>query len=453
MPLEFDFVKVSNEKIINFIHQAKQRLLFVKPAFFKWEIEQILSVKENNYIPQCEIYLENGDEAIRFGFGDHDALELMKSKQDLIMVQLVDRVRLSILVVDNNCLIYSPSIVHLDDKDKPSDFPNGFYGDKNVVEKIINKFPTYTFNKPSTVDNEHIDSISNPFEGIEEIVKQHHQNITEELGRTITILKKNPPVDPSNLRKVNIYRNNYKILKRQIVGIMINHKKINLNAFNRLLSTNNKRLLSSWSIFTNDDIQELQDMTYFGKELQTIDDDLLLDVGRFGLLIETTKISEYNKSVNSLKEEFVDFMKEIPQDKNRFIEYKKNGSNNTKSLNQVLEDSRADLIKYLITLANAEEAFEKIIFKEDRSIKRDFELKKINKEDMFERFINNFVDNTFKFPNKEELLERIDIKHDFYDISDELLNNNPDFDIFIKKYDLDNLRRYGEGFEQIEMEI
>lgn len=454
MSLKFEFVKVTNNRITEFIHQAKHRILFVKPAFYKCEIENIISVKEKNNIPLCELYLENGDEAIRFGFGERDALELISEKQDLLTVQLVDRIRLSILIVDNNCLIFSPSIAQLDKEDNPSDFPNGFYGDKNVVEMIITKFPTYTLNTPINHGIDEIEAINNPFEEIEEIMGSHHKGITQELEKTINQLDENPPINPSKLHKINIYRNNYKILKRQLIGIKVKNKKINLKSFYKMLSTNNERLLSSWNIFTNDDIRSFQDMTFFENELQLIDNDFLLDIGRFGLLIETSNKEEYQKRVNTTKQEFIDFLNgDMKEGKNRFLEYRTKGNSKAKSLNQVLEDSRSHLIKYLLTLANAEESFELKIFDEDRSLKREYENENINIDDVFITFISNFVDNKLKFPNKEELIEKIDIKNDIYDISDELLNNNEDFDFYIKKYDLDNLRRYNEGYEQKEMVI
>jgi hypothetical protein len=450
MSLEFEFVKVTDERVMEFIEQAEHRILFVKPAFYKWEIETIINEKTRKDISMCEVYCEKGDEAIRFGFGDRDALDLIINNQKKISVQLVDRIRLSILIVDNNCLIYSPRIAQIDE-DKPSDFPNGLFGDKDVVEMIITRFPTYSLISPE-IENKDIEEISNPFEEVKKIINLHQDGVSQELKNAVETLKENPPINPSNLRKVNIYRNNYKVLKRQLFGINIKNKRINLKPFHNLLSTNKERLISSWIIFTNDDIQSFQDMKFFEKELQAIDKDLLLDIGRFGLLMETSKKDDYLSKVNSMKQEFIDFLKgEIKEDNNRFIAYRKDGKKSAKSLSQVLEDSRSDLIEYLLTLANAERSFELTIFNEDRSLKREFENGYINKEKMFEKFINNFVDNKLKFPDKDDLLERIDIKNDFYDISDELLNNNEDFSYYIKKYDLDNLRKYNEGFEQMDM--
>ncbi|WP_419887590.1 hypothetical protein ACN6MT_19375 [Neobacillus niacini] len=451
MSLEFEFVKVTNEKVLEFINQANHRILFVKPAFYKWEIETIINTKKMKNISLCEVYCEKGDEAIRFGFGDRDALDLIINNQNAITVQLVDSIRMSILIVDNNCLIYSPRIAQLDNGEKPSDFPNGFFGDKNVVEMIITRFPTYSLFSPE-IDNKKIESISNPFDAVKKIINLHQDGVSQELKYAIEKLEENPPIDPSNLRKVNIYRNNYKILKRQLFGIKVKNKKINLKPFYSHLTTNKERLLSSWNIFTNDDIRSFQDMTFFEKELQALDKELLLDIGRFGLLIEASKKDDYDSRVNTMKLEFLNFLKgDINLGENRFMAYKKNQDKNAKSLSQVLEDSRTDLIEYLLTLAYAEKSFESKIFSEDRLLKREFENGDINKEEVYEKFIKNFVDNKLKFPNKDELLERIDIKNDFYDISDELLNNNEDFQFFIKKYDLDNLRKYNKGYEQMDM--
>jgi len=436
---DIQFVNVSQQTIKDFICIAKHRIFFIKPAFYKWEITEILTTIEKNNITPCEIYLENGDESIRFGFGDKDALKLIKENHDKLIVQMVNRIKISILIVDNNCLIFAPSIAQLEDgKDH---FPSGIYGNKNLVEKILLEFPSYSFQIPIKVDG-----ITNPFDEIKNIDILHQQTVSEQLDITMSKLEEYPPVDPVKLKKIHYYRNNFKILKRQLFGFKIKNKKLNLNSFIKLLESKNDRLLSSWNILSNEDVKHFQDMSYFEKELQLLDDELLLDIGRFGSLIRTQSKKEYENKIKALKDEFMDFMKGVDKKENRFFKYRSTNNEKLISFEEVLNSSRKELIKYLESISSNDKIFLERILDENRFLKRSLDDESMNLDEVFNNFITSFVDNKLKFPNKEELLGKIDIKLDFYDISDELLNSNEDFNKYMENYKLNDLRKYEEGY-------
>lgn len=439
--LDIQFVNVSQQSIEDFISIAKHRIFFVKPAFHGWEIEKILTTIKKNNISPCEIYLENGDESIRFGFGDINALKLITENHDKIMVQMVSRIRISILIVDNNCLIFSPSLAQLEDGNDQLDFPSGIYGNKNLVEKILLEFPNYSFEISLKVDD-----ISNPFDETKNIEILHQQEVTEQLNATMSKLEEYPPVDPVKLKKIHYYRNNFKILKRQLFGFKIKNKKLNLNSFIKLLESKNERLLSSWNILSQEDVKLFQDMSYFEKELQFLDNELLFDIGRFGSLIRTQSIKEYENKIKALKNEFMNFMKGVNMNENRFIKYRSNNNEILFSFEQVLNNSRKDLIEYLESISKNDKSFPKRILEENRNFKRNLDNESMSLDEVRNNFITSFVDNKLKFPNEEELLGKIDIILDFYDISDELINSNKDFNEYIENNRLNDLRNYEEGY-------
>ncbi|MEK5442567.1 hypothetical protein [Fredinandcohnia sp. FSL W7-1320] len=438
---QLQFVRVSKESIVKFIHNAKYRIVYAKPAFYRWEITEMLATVKKNNISQCEVYFEAGEDSIRFGFGDMDALKLLNENQNKIMVQMVERIRLSILIVDNNCLIFSPSIAQLDADSDFTEFPNGVYGDRLTVEKILNEFPSYNLELPSTTEE-----ISNPFEEAKNIETLHKASVSKKLKDTLSNLEQYPPIDRLKLKKVNFYKNNFKILKRQVFGVKVKNKRINLNTFIKLLGFRNERLLSSWNIFSNSDIKQFQDMSFFQEELQLVDNEYLYDIGRFGSLIETQKIKGYEEKIKKLKEDFVVFMKESVNKDNSFFKYKESASQN-KSYGRILKGSRDELIKYLISISIDDNFFFNYIMNEDRLLNQEYEDGIKSKKQIFEEYIKNFVYNKLKFPTEEDLIEKIDVKLDFYDISDELINNNRDFNQIIEKYGLNELRDYQEGFK------
>jgi len=444
---ELQFVKVDHQSIKDFINKAKHRIIFVKPAFYKWEIEEIIKTLDKNNIHQCDIYFEIGDGSIRFGLGDIDALKLISEKQNKFIVQMVNRIRLSILIVDNNCLIYTPNIAQLDGETDKIEFPNGLYGNKSLVEKILIEFPNYSFKAPQKI----IEEINNPFEEINHIETLHTEAVTEQLNDTLSKLNNNPPIDPLKLKKMHFYRNNFKLLKRQVKGIKIKNKKLNLNSFIKLLESKNDRLLSSWNIFSNEDIKDFQNMLHFEKEIQLLDNEFLFDFGRFGYLITTEKIKDYEKGIADLKVEFLDFLrgKVNEETENRFKTYKDKDKYEKKSFDQVLNGSRKDLAEYLMTISKVDNSSFNRILEDDRFLNWQYDNKKMTKDEVYINYIESFVDNKLRFPNEEELLEKIDIKLDFYDISDELLNRNSDFNKYLNIYNLKELREYEEGYKTL----
>jgi hypothetical protein len=438
------FVKVAKPSISDFIRAARYRILFIKPAFYRWEIEELLSSIQKNNINKCELYFEKGDESIRFGLGDTEALNLIIKTKDKFNVQTVNRIKLSILIVDNNCLIYSPNIAQLDDESH-LDFPSGFYGDESLVKKILLELPG------NEVDiSTDIKEINNPFEEIRNFQPQCEQLVNEQLSNTLSKLENYPPIDPKKLKKINLYRNNFKILKRQLLGIKIKNRKLNINSFIKLLESKNERLLSSWNIFSNEDINKFQNMYHFAKELQLIDNEFIIDIGRFGSLIKTQQIKDYEERINKLKDEFIDFMKDKCESENRFFKYIDNQNEHNYTLNQVLNNSRNELIYYLESISIDDKTFLNRLLEEDRFLKRELEEERITLREVYNNYIKSFVDNRLKFPNKDEMLGKIDIKFDLYDISDELLNNNDDFKKILEGIDLVELRNYEEGYQLVK---
>lgn len=113
-----------------------------------------------------------------------------------------------------------------------------------------------------------------------------------------------------------------------------------------------------------------------------------------------------------------------------------------------MDTSRAKLEEYLLSICPAEtDAFLSVIFKTYRHLRREYEQNGDGKA-ILKNFINLFVSNKLKFTAAEEIINKIDIILDFYDISDELLFNNDDFIQTIEKYNLD-FRQTSIGYERL----
>jgi len=108
-----------------------------------------------------------------------------------------------------------------------------------------------------------------PFPGCT-IPKKDAEETTKEISQTIEKLKKNPPIDPTRLRKITVYRNNYKLLKYQVKGVKLKNKSVSLRPFNNLFPELDVRLKASWRAFTKKDTEKVREVALFLKEVGAI---------------------------------------------------------------------------------------------------------------------------------------------------------------------------------------
>jgi hypothetical protein len=467
------FIKVSKKEVIEFINSAKKRIIFIKPAFLKDEIEAILRLIHQNDI-NGTIYMETGENAIRHGFGETAALEIINQNINILNICVAEKIRIAILIVDDGALVYMPDLAFIDEEHNELTFPNGFKSNKDVTDDIIKQISskqnnelTFPSNKDVTDDiiklNSSKQNINTRIVNAENKVIDNFKyeassdknKIINDIGMSIVNLKKNPAIDPIHMKKINFYKNNYKIVKMQICSIRIQDKSINIKPFYYYLPNINERLKSSWSIFTPDDINNLEDTKLFEIELNKIKEfeykDFLFNVGRFGYIIDANKKAEFIKSINQLKEDYKEYLGKSPSErvKKRFEDNSTLDANKKVNLNKVLENSQKLLKDYLIeTCPTLDDIiFQEKIFKDYRNFKHDYQYG--NKKDckIIEEFVEMFISNKLKFIDVDEIISKIDIKLDWYDISDELLYENDDFMKLVNSYNLE-FRKNFEGYKE-----
>jgi len=119
--------------------------------------------------------------------------------------------------------------------------------------------------------------------------------------------------------------------------------------------------------------------------------------------------------------------------------------------------SKNELVKRLIDIAKGDKEFINTICSKDRQISMKLSSHKMNEEEVRKEFIERFTINNLKFPSEQDIFERIDVRIDFYDISDELIYENSDFQELLEKYKKSDknehgieIREYKEGFKNIE---
>jgi len=281
----------------------------------------------------------------------------------------------------------------------------------------------------------------------DETINKLQVNMVKTIAKTIASLEENPAVDPSQLRKISIYRNKYKIVHQKISGVKIERKSLNLNQFYTLLPASTDKLHSSWTIFRKKDLDDLNVTKQFWRELKKVEDKYagsLLDAGRFGKLLEIKKKTNYLEDMTQLVVEFKAYLGgELgPTGKNRFF---RKGKNQKKSLAEILSNSRRELEEYLVSLCPETDIFMEMIFHHNPQF-RDL-VGVYSKKAIIEQFVHRFVVDRLKFIDVDDIIGSINVTVDLYDISDELMAS-PDFAKVIENHEL-NVRQITLGFEPV----
>jgi len=134
------FLKINNDTVLNFISKARERIIIAKPAFFTVEIQALIKAKKEHKI-NIDLYMEPEDKAIRLGFGEQSALDLINTNRYSFNVQLAECVRMAILCFDNNALLYAPDLSFAEAEIPKTTFANGVLCNGSAAKVIIDQFP------------------------------------------------------------------------------------------------------------------------------------------------------------------------------------------------------------------------------------------------------------------------------------------------------------------------
>lgn len=419
---QIKLVSVTDDYLLSFIEKAKDRIIIAKPAYKFEEVKTILNIIKSNSV-KCKVYLEMDEQAIRNGLGEAESLNLIRKNFDILNVQLKRKIGIAIVIIDNKSLIYDPNISLFEENSSKETIPNGLLVNSTITEQINTEL----------CSNEKQLLILNL-----DLVKERYINIEQNICKIINNLSVNPPIGVNRLRKVNFYRNNYKLVKIQSIGIRMKNKKISLRPFTLMLENRDEREARSWNIFSTDDLKKLGDTKLFYSELRKIIENYLLDAGRFGYILNIYKKQKFDKEINKLKAEFIEFIKgeNKGNSNNRFYKLIEFSNSKTEdNLQSILDNSRELLTQYLLKVSKNDIKLKDEIYKKDRLLLLECNEKNLSEEEVRRIFIKRFIQNTLKFPGTKDIIDRIDIKVDYFDICDELINDNKDFKKVINKYD------------------
>jgi hypothetical protein len=449
--------------ILNIIRKAQERIIFIKQAFFKEEIESILQSKKESNV-NISLFFEKSDKPIREGFGDKDAIELIHKNIELIDISHFKVENIAILIVDKITFIFTPPNINV-----------SYYNSRMHII-LLNEKETALFLQKHFRDKVDVPERSDD-KSIGDEIQSSFEDEKNSLEKLKEKLEKDPPLDRSKLEKVKFYRNNYKILKRSVCGIRINNKSLSLRPFNAFSSMKDDRLKRSWTIFTKSDVDDLQDLKAFEKEYDEIInkykyEENLIVCGTIGDIVKVDKKDSLASDLKLLEHDYIEYLnpgyfykrgvkdeKTFNRNKEkimkRFTMNSEENSEQKKSFQDVLDSSFDKLKNYLIGECNFNDenkkAVLKYISKEYKSLDRQYNSENDveNQEKKIGEFMDRFIYDKLKFPDFDDLIETFEIKLVWYDISEELIFQNKDFQNIVKEHNL-GLRTNSVGYQEVD---
>jgi hypothetical protein len=438
------FTEVTPEVLEKFLATAVRRIVIAKAGYSVPEVTQLIKLVKERKI-NCDLYMEEGEKAVRYGFGTSEALPLLKENMDCINVQSVNQIRMALVIVDDTALVYAPNALSWEKAPEKLEFPNGFFGGKSIADTLFKQMGGEIVvldieerkEDDSSVGQERLFTIP-----VLPLPKKKPEQIRAEIEKTGKALKENPPVDPAVLRNTTFYRNKFKLLKMTMHGAKIKNKKLDLNPFNVMFPDTNNRLKASWHVLTSSDEQSIPSFREFRSAVEKDKALISFDAKRYGDLIRTKDIHDFEVKVC---QHVTELTKKLLNINSNPVQARLPGMQG-KTLDELLVNSRSALIEHLYSLAVREEACWDQLFSNDRSLQRKMKNSEISADNAVREAVESFVDFTLKFPEAEELIELINVNFDYYDVSNELLADS-DFMKVLEGFD-EEVREYNKGFEQ-----
>ncbi len=344
-------VKVDQSLINNFIRKAQHRLLLAKPSLFMEEVEAIKAVLQQKTCT-CQVFLEEGDHAVRLGFGKLEALKEFLDITDRIKLVIADSIRLSMVLVDDKALFFTPPALAWEEGISSDKLihPNGVWLSGDWVDQI---FAIYAENRRPDV----LRSLPNnviPFPLCIMPSSDGQQSI-EKVKEAIKNLEENNPVDPIKLRKIQFYRNHFKLVRIEVEGANLRTKSVSLRIFNKFLEGREERLKSSWQIFTPDEVKDFSSLTEIYDRIDmSKSEHNVISVGRFGNLINLSEKLAFEAKIRLIESS---------------IKGQSESNSNEKSslktkLEKALHESKENLLKYLLIEFNSDKPAVKKLYQE-----------------------------------------------------------------------------------------
>ncbi len=159
------------------------------------------------------------------------------------------------------------------------------------------------------------------------------------------------------------------------------------------------RLKSSWNVLTGQDVENLVAIKEFLEISELIKAECTLDAKRYGEMIKRKNMAPFEKCINC----------EIARLKRclgKSVSQATQKDTASSSLASLLTESRNALIKYLVAQAVNEDVCWKQLFANDKSLLRQMQNRKIQRDEAVKQAVETIVDHRLNFPKAQEMIRK-----------------------------------------------
>ena len=197
----------------------------------------------------------------------------------------------------------------------------------------------------------------------------------------------------------------------------------------------------------------------------------MLDIKRFGYLIKVDEKAEFEKRLEEGKKSLLNALCAKNEDEEKKVKSKylvqpekqqltfpglqSDQQKAPRTLNDLLNEGQRKLLDYFKAFMDGNEAAKQALLNINEAVKGMVEKGMIDRGKAVESILSELIGKKIKFPHAEDIIGSIDIVTDYYDVSDELLNENEEFKSSLKQlskkggdFSEEKIRKFSPAFEQ-----
>lgn len=207
------FTSASDDQIISLVSQAQRRLVVIAPALSAKAAEAIAARMKDLPGLSLSIIIDADPEVYRMGYGEVEALEIIRSAAARASFRLREQpgVRIGVIVSDDATLIYSPVSQNIEAGSTTDDKPNALLLTGAVADTLSEKAGV-------PADEE---DIPEPEIGRESLSVERVEKAQEDL-------KQNPPLPVDLTRKLNVFITRVQYVELEARGYQLSRRRAEL---------------------------------------------------------------------------------------------------------------------------------------------------------------------------------------------------------------------------------
>ena len=284
---------VDDDKLIEAIHNAQHRLVFMAPGVSLDIAAALTDAWERLSTTAVTVILDVDPEVCRLGYGTLEGLKALRDAASSFGALVCHQpgVRIGLLISDNTTLVYSPTPLLIEAGSKQSEQPNAI---------VLDSVPNHVARDIGLGDNPNLDRVI----GLDPVKPQQIDELAQDLAVA-------PPVKFDLARQVRVFTSRFQFVELEMSGCYISLKKVPIPS--NLMGLANEEsiqsqlhahfnLVNKGSLEVKDGDRVLTEES-LRKKKQKIAKDYLISLKSYGNVVLRANKSDFEKAVSALQED------------------------------------------------------------------------------------------------------------------------------------------------------